>query len=212
MNYTSLKTRVVQETENDSTEFSDAFNDMVNAAEERIARDLDTYGYVRHEYVSITNADPFLTKPPLTILVKSLHILTGSTRTQLPLKTNEFLLEYWPDRTSVGYPKYWAHWSQEHLIFAPTPDNSYYVEMEYVTYPTILSASHSVNWFTTYASRLLQLAVFVEAYRWMKHWEAMGIMEALYVKELARMRDEDRRSRQDDSAPADAAGDNTARY
>ena len=83
------------------------FNDTPTFLFSSLIREIDSYGVVQYATSNLTIGDPFLTKPNSTLIIKNLNILkTDGTRIKLLQKTDEYLNDYWPQRTSTGVPKY----------------------------------------------------------------------------------------------------------
>lgn len=190
-NFDTLVSTVLGYTENSDTEFLSALPNIITIAENRITRDLDTYGYVCHFTVSATPSDPFITKPTNTLYIKNLEYVDSSGgRHFLNKKTDEFLKLYWPDRTSAGNPEYYSEWDQETIIVAPPTSSGGIYEVAIVAQPTILTSAHVSNWHTNYAMNALFFATMVEAYSFMKKWDSIEMWEIRYQGEVAKIKKE----------------------
>lgn len=119
--YTSLVNRIKVTTENDETDFNAEIQHFIERAESRLIREIDSYGVVQYATSNLTVGDPFVTKPNNTLIIKNLNILRDGTRINLLQKTDEFLNDYWPQRTSTGIPRYYANFGFDRLLIAPTP-------------------------------------------------------------------------------------------
>ena len=198
LTYTTLVSILVEYNEEDATEFLDRCPMFVEAAEDRLFRDLDTYGFVLHARASVSTGDPLVTKPSGIAIIKGLAWVSGSNIELLEKRTDEFVHLYWPDRASVGTPKFYAEWDSTTLILCPTNGNGT-LEMSYVTKPSVLSSSNTTNWYTTNAERALVAAAMVEANLFMKSYETASMWDARYMEEVAKLRNEARRTRRDDN-------------
>jgi hypothetical protein len=134
--YTSLVNRIKVTTENDETDFNAEIQHFIERAESRLIREIDSYGVVQYATSNLTVGDPFVTKPNNTLIIKNLNILRDGTRINLLQKTDEFLNDYWPQRTSTGIPRYYANFGFDRLLIAPTPVSAYDCEMSYIVQPT----------------------------------------------------------------------------
>lgn len=197
--YLTLQQAAIAASEDDSAEFATYLPTGVELAELRLTRDLDTFGLVSLAYSSVSAGDPFITKPDGCVVIKSLgyQISTGE-RINLLLRTDEFIMDYWPIRTSTGTPKYYANWGFSNVIFAPTPSDNFYVEMSYVVRPEALSSTQTTNWFTDFASEALFYALMVEMCLFMKKPEAVALWENRYSQALSSLSVETNRTRRDD--------------
>lgn len=208
--YNALVSAVMGYTENDATEFTGALNDIINSAELEIARDLDNYGFVFHDYTSVTTSDPFLTKPTGTYVVKDLSVIVSGSYVPLRLRTLGFLRAYWPDRTSVGTPKYYANWDNETLIIAPAPISATTAEMTFTAQVSALSSAVTTNYLTDFAYNALLYKTLELSYLFMKDTIKAGEFRSKYENEKSRMLNEARRTRRDDyQTPGMSTGENT---
>lgn len=211
MDYSSLVTEIIETAENDDTEFLAQIPNFINRAQFRLHRDLDTYGFVAYVTVSATPGDPFLVKPSAALVVKSLYLVSSGVRHPLYLKVDEYLNAYWPDRTSVGHPKYYANWGFNNWLIAPAPSAATTTfEASYVAVPTTLTSANPTNWSTQYAPETLFFAAMREATMYMKNYGAAQMWDANYKDAIALMRNEARRTRRDDQtfAQSPSGGDN----
>lgn len=208
--YTTLKSSVLTLAEDFSTEADSFFDTALMLAQKRMVRELDSYGFVLHARSSVSAGDPFVTKPPSSKVIKSLVIFAGNgTQTPLDLVTDEYIQEYWPIRTSMGTPVYYAQWDSSVIILAPTPSSAQDIEMSFVVQPTLVSSSHPTNWFTEEADDALLYATMVEMARFAKNKPAKDEYEGGYQGAMSALRNEARRSRRDDQrAPGSTVGEN----
>lgn len=208
--YSVLVSSVIETAENTDTAFLEEIPGMVDRAQYRIARDLDTYGFVAYTTVTGTTGNPFLAKPSAALVPKSLYTVVSGVRSPLYLKTDEYINEYWPDRTSVGNPKYYANWGFNTWLIAPAPSATTVFEISYVAVPTSLTSAVPTNWITDYAPDALFYETMAEANRFMKNWGAAREWEDKYNQSIAMLRNEARRNRRDDQTfnQSPAGGDN----
>ena len=197
--YSSLRTLIQEFAENDAAEFTDRLDDFIELGARRLFYALDEFGLVRYAQTTAAAADPFITKPTGSTIVKSLSYTDGGSRTNLRLKTDEFIAEYWPDRTSIGTPKYYAPWGYDKLIVAPAFTSTNLVEMSYVVMPATLSTAATTNWFTDFTPQALLYSCLVEAMLFEKNYEAAKIWEERMNGEVERHINNARRMRRDDA-------------
>lgn len=208
--YNSLVSLVLDYAEEESSEFTDRIQIMVELAEDRLYRDLDTQGFLFHATTSVSSGDPLITKPTGSAIVKSLSWVSSNQQKLLEMKTDEFVQMYWPQRNSVGSspPKYWANWDATTIILCPTVGNGT-LEMSYIAKPGALTSSNTTNWFTSNAERALVAGTMVEAALFMKSKDAVEYWNTVYMEEVQKLLNESRRSRVDDQAPnTNATGEN----
>lgn len=205
--YSSLVSAIQETAENTGSEFVDSIPNFISRTEKRLTRDIDLQGLTKFATTNFVTATPIYQKPTNALIVKNLTITSGGSRINLVMKTKEYLNDYWPDRTSVGEPRYYANYGTE-LLVAPAPASAYPAEISYVVEPTALASStQEENYFTQYCSNALFYGSMVEAALFMKNPTSANIWESFYGRELAALNNEARRSRRDSMAmPASPAG------
>ena len=205
--YSSLVLAIQQTAENTGCEFVDSIPNFISRTEKRLTRDIDLQGLTKFATTNFVTATPIYQKPTNALIVKNLTITSGGSRINLVMKTKEYLNDYWPDRTSVGEPRYYANYGTE-LLVAPAPASAYPAEISYVVEPTALASStQEENYFTQYCSNALFYGSMVEAALFMKNPTAANIWESFYGREIVALNNEARRSRRDSMAmPASPAG------
>jgi hypothetical protein len=207
--YTDLYNSIIDATENADAEFAARIPTFIDQTRMRLARDIDTYGLV--VYTTVTATSYLVSVPADALVLKAVTYVSAGRYSQLIMRTDEFLREYWPDRTSVGTPKYYARWGFGNLLLAPAPTSAT-IEISYVQIPvSIGSVGTSTNWLTEYAPEALFYGCMHEACMFMKNYQAAGLWESKYQDAVAKLRNEARRTRQDDNLNnnSPAGGDNT---
>lgn len=208
--YNSLTSACVAAAEDNGTEFTDYLPTAIMLAQSRMFRDLDSYGLVTYASTQMSVGQPFVNKPSGTFIIKSFSYQTSDgSWIDLLMRTDEFIRDYWPIRSSVGNPKYYANWGYNQVIVAPTPVSAYPNEWSLVTMPSAISSVQQTNWFTDFASEALFYASMVEMMNFAKNPTMKGVWEDRYQDAKALLRNEARRTRRDDQTPnaSDAGAD-----
>jgi hypothetical protein len=208
--YTQLYDYIRSASENDDTEFAAAIPTFIDQTRMRLSRDIDTYGFVVYTTVAVSTY--LVSVPSDALVLKNVTYVSAGRYSQLIMRTDEFLREYWPQRTSVGEPKYYARWGYNQLLVAPAPSTSASLEISYVQIPTSIgSVGTSTNWLTEYAPEALFYGCMQEACMFMKNYQAAALWEGKYQDAVGKLRNEARRTRQDDNLNnnSPAGGDNT---
>jgi len=208
--YTQLYDYIKSASENDDSEFADAIPTFIDQTRMRLSRDIDTYGFV--VYTTATVSTYLVSVPSDALVLKAVNYVSAGRYSQLIMRTDEFLREYWPQRTSVGEPKYYARWGYNQILVAPAPSTSASLEISYVQIPTSIgSVGTSTNWLTEYAPEALFYGCMQEACMFMKNYQAAALWEGKYQDAVGKLRNEARRTRQDDNLNnnSPAGGDNT---
>ena len=147
--YSDISSRLQDFLENDDTEFTtDNLDFGIDLAEQRISKELNVDGMILHKSASLTQGDPFLTKPTDAVAARSLMTVNPSTakRRFLMFRTFEFCQDYWPIRTAEDEPLFFANWDADKWFVVPTPDAGYAVEASYEYRITGLSAVVTTTW------------------------------------------------------------------
>ena len=173
MNYSDLLTNVRNYTEVSSDVLSDSILDVfITNIENRIQRELDLDAFRKFATSSFTTGSPFITLPSDFDLERGVQIVDPSNndRTWIEQMDTTFIDEYNVDRVNnTGKPKYYANWDQNTLIFAPTPDSAYTVELWYNATPDHLSSSNTTTWLSDNAPEVLIYGTVAEAFSFLKN-------------------------------------------
>lgn len=191
--YDTLKKAIIEYTENDNEPtFEGQIPTFVRLAEERILKAAQLQVFVNTSYKKASARVHTVAKPAnwLATQVISLRnrvpqIVVPSVPTRLtPLpvenviylenKDISYIQSYWPDETQVGVPKYYADFSEQIIMIAPTPARDYVVDFRYLYRPQSL-ADHfqappapDTTWLSKNAPQALLYACLIEAYTFMK--------------------------------------------
>ena len=99
MNYTTLVQNIKDFMEDDGTEFSAAIDTFIDITELKLSRELRIPAFRRRATSTLTANDPFISMPSDMVSLENLHLIESNSRTLLQLRSDEFMMEYWPDRT-----------------------------------------------------------------------------------------------------------------
>ena len=180
-NGSELKSDIKQWTLDESTELADALDSIIAHAEYRIFRQLDIPHFVETDTATTTDGDPFLTLPSTSEIVRVRYVKVGDAA--LEYRPQNFLAEYWPDRTQTGAPKYFARWDEATLLLAPTPDASLSLEMNYTIKPAGITDVSSTYLSDNYPE-LLFAACLSEAFAYKKDNNLYQAWEQQYQNRL----------------------------
>jgi len=217
--YAYLKTDIINTTENNSTEFENQIPYFVEKAEIRLTKDLDDVGLTQYSSFTFTAADPVVSLPEETRIVRSVNYKTSASSniTTLLQRPYEYAIDYWGYASaSTGTPRYYARKNQTSLYIVPTPASTLSGEIAYVRRPLGLASATGTsvttsNYFSEYCYDALFYACMLEAVRFQKDSQAMQLWQGDYVNAVEGLRNQARRTRQDnmESAASPAGGPNT---
>jgi hypothetical protein len=169
MTYDELVTNIRNYTEVNSNVFtSSVINTFITMAENQILREIDLDVFKLEATANMTLGNKFLTAPSDILTHRYMMITSDSNQIFLDFRDTSFMKEYWPNGSSTGVPKYYSVWDQNTFYIAPTPDQSYVVELGYIYRPTQLSSSNTTTWISTNAPEALLYACLIQAYSYTK--------------------------------------------
>ena len=177
MTYAELVTKIRDYCEVDSNVFTSTIIDgFIQDAEFRILRDVDSDNNRRYAQADIVAGQRYVNTPLIndeTLVIRSAQITnsTGgadnSSRSFVEYRDTNFISEY--NSTGVlGLPKYYGYWDENTIVLAPTPDQNYNMQINYILKPTQLSSTNTQTYLSKEFPNGLLYACLVEAYGFLK--------------------------------------------
>jgi hypothetical protein len=195
MNYATLFETIKGYVENDfpNTQYSDSSGTLVNytskeqidtfiqQAEQRIYNSVQ-FPSIRKNVTGVTYAtNPYLSSPVDFLAVYSLAVIDSNGNYEYLLnKDVNYLRAAYPNPNVGGIPKYYALFgptttngtppaitNELSFMLAPTPDNSYTVELHYYYYPESIVTANT-TWLGDNFDSALLYGSLIEAYTYMK--------------------------------------------
>jgi len=208
--YAYLKADIIQTSENDSTEFASAFSYFVDKSEIRLLKDLDDVGLNEYTTITLTKDNPVVSLNDRVHIVRNVNYTTSvsSIKTNLLQRTYEYAIDYWPYASaSVGTPRYYSRKTNSSIYIVPTPATTLSGEVQTVSRPLPLSSATGTsvttqNYFSNYCYDALFTGCMIEATMFMKDWNTLPVWENRYQGAVMALRNQARRTRQDDMAVA----------
>ena len=188
--YAELVQNIKDFMEDDGTEFSNEIDKFIDLAELRISRDVITPEFKRKVTSAFTANDPFLTMPTDLVILEHLQVINSNVRTLLLLKSDEFITEYWPNRTSTGVPKYYTYFDTSTIYVAPTPSSNLSIELSYKRRLPALSSSNTSNWTSINAADALLYACLIEASVFNRNYNLQDRYTAMYQQAVKAINNE----------------------
>lgn len=176
MTYDELKQKIIDYTEVSSNVFTDTIlNGFINDAEYRILREVDSDNNRRYATANLIASTRFIDVPTDLLIVRSAQIVdselasgdTNQNRDFLQFRDTSFMSEFNPTATT-GVPKYYSNWDETRIVVAPTPDQTYTIQLNYILKPTGLSSTNTTTYLSTEFPNGLLYACLVEAYGFLK--------------------------------------------
>ena len=208
--YSYLKADIIQTSENDSTEFASAFSYFVDKSELRLLKDLDDVGLNEYTTITLTKDNPVVSLNDRVHIVRNVNYTTSvsSIKTNLLQRTYEYAIDYWPYASaSVGTPRYYSRKTNSSIYIVPTPATTLSGEVQTVSRPLPLSSATGTsvttqNYFSNYCYDALFTGCMIESTMFMKDWNTLPVWENRYQGAVMALRNQARRTRQDDMAVA----------
>ena len=174
MTYAELVQKIRDYTEVDSNVLTSTIVDgFINDAEFKILREVDSDNNRKYASASLVLNTRFLDTPANLLVIRSAQIVdsdgtaSADNRDFLQYRDTNFMAEFNPTG-STGVPKYYGYWDEDTLVFAPTPDATYTIQLNYVLKPTGLSATTTTTYLSQQFPNGLLYACLVEAYGFLK--------------------------------------------
>ena len=174
MTYAELVQKIRDYTEVSSNVLTDTIiNGFIEDAEFRILREVDSDNNRRYATANLVVNTRFIDTPDNLLVVRSAQIVDSDgtaladNRDFLQYRDTNFMAEFNPVG-STGVPKYYGYWDEKTLVFAPTPDATYTVQLNYILKPSGLSSTNTSTYLSLQFPNGLLYACLVEAYGFLK--------------------------------------------
>lgn len=182
MTYTELVDAITSYTQNYETDFVANIPTFVTQTEERVYNTVLLPSLRKNVTGTMQSGNKYLTCPSDFLAVLSMAVIDAGSYEYLLNKDVNFLRAAYPNPNDQGIPRYYALFGPEvtnqmptnelSFILAPTPDDSYTVELHYYYYPESIVTAGS-SWLGDNYSPVLLYGSLVEAYVFMKGEEDM---------------------------------------
>jgi len=174
MTYDELKTKIRDYTEVGANVFTDTIlNGFIQDAEFRILREVDSDNNRRYVTANLIASTRFIDTPTDLLIIRSAQIVdsdgtsSADNRDFLQYRDVNFMSEYNP-KGETGVPKYYSNWDETRIVVAPTPDQTYTIQLNYILKPDGLSSTTATTYLSTEFPNGLLYACLVEAYGFLK--------------------------------------------
>ncbi len=174
MTYAELLQKIRDYTEVDANVLTSTILDgIIENAEFRIFRDIDSDNNRRYATANLITSDRFISRPAGLLIVRSAQIVDsdGSSepdnREFLQYRDTSFMSEFNPTG-GTGVPKYYSLWDEQNIVVAPTPDATYEIQLNYILKDPGLSSTNTTTYISQNFPNGLLYACLVEAYGFLK--------------------------------------------
>ena len=164
--HSNFLTQVRNYTEVDTNDLSDTLLDQfIRNTELDIANKVD-YDDIRKYVTGSTGTQKYLNVPDDCIVVRSIQVISSSTRDFLEKRDTSFIAEFNPT-DATGLPKYFANWDDKNILFAPIPDQNYDVQLNYIRDPEHFNSTTD-TFLSKHQESLLLHGVLTECFSYLK--------------------------------------------
>lgn len=154
--YTALVSLLETFVADDSSEYTSNVQGIVNRAEDRVLRDLDTSIFNESLQTTTSNGVATLTKSNTTSPVRYIYMTAANYHLQRRSGA------YVETHGGSGAPLYYSD-DATTITLAPTPDASYSIKINQMSRPSPLTSSNTTNWLTQNCADLLLWAALMES-------------------------------------------------
>jgi len=169
--YSDFLTQVRNYTEVDSNVLSDTIiGQFIRNTELNVAGSVDYDDTRKYATSSFTASKRYLVTPSDFLIIRSLQVFSttdqSGDRTFMEKRDTSFISEYNGSGTT-GLPKYYANWDESSIVVAPTPDQAYAVQLNYIISPPSFTSTNN-TYLSEYQQGLLLDGVLTEAFAYLK--------------------------------------------
>jgi hypothetical protein len=171
ISYSNFLTQVRNYTEVNSNVLTDALlEQFIRNTELDIAGKVDYDDLRKYSTANLISGQRFVSRPGDEIIIRSLQVFNSTdasgTRTFLDKRDTSFITEY-NGSGETGLPKYYANWNENTFLVAPTPDQNYLVQLNYIIDPPHFTSTNN-TFLAQYQDALLLYGVLVESFSYLK--------------------------------------------
>ena len=166
ISHANFLTQVRAYTEVDSNVLTDTLMDQfIRNTELDIAGKVD-YDDIRKYVTAVTGTQRYLNVPDDCLVIRSVQVISSSTRDFLEKRDTSFMGEFNPT-DATGLPKYFANWDDKNIVFAPVPDQAYEIQLNYIKDPDHFNST-TETFLSKHQENLLLYGVLVECFSYLK--------------------------------------------
>tara|TARA_R110000803_G_scaffold34690_2_gene75591 strand:+ start:316 stop:978 length:663 start_codon:yes stop_codon:yes gene_type:complete len=171
ISYSDFLTQVRNYTEVDSNVLTDTIiGQFIKNTELNVAGSVDYDDTRKYATSSFTAAKRYLVTPSDLLIIRSLQVFNTTdqtgTRSFMEKRDTSFITEF-NGSGATGLPKYYANWDESNIVVAPTPDQAYVVQLNYIVTPPNFTSSNN-TYLSQYQQGMLLDGVLTEAFAYLK--------------------------------------------
>jgi hypothetical protein len=168
ISYSNFLTQIRNYTEVDNNVLTDSLLDQfISNVELDIAGKVDYDDLRKYATSNFIAGQRYLNRPGDEIIIRSIQVIENNgNRSFLQAKETSFISEFNNDG-SLGLPKFYANWNENTFLVAPTPDQTYQVQLNYIIYPPHFTATNN-TYLPQYQQQMLLYGVLTECFSYLK--------------------------------------------
>jgi len=171
ISYPDFLTQVRNYTEVDSNVLTDTIiGQFIRNTELSVAGAVDYDDTRKYSTSSFTANKRYLITPEDFLIIRSLQVFNSTNQTGdrsfMEKRDTSFITEY-NGSGATGLPKFYANWDESSIVVAPTPDQGYAVQLNYIITPPSFTSSNT-TYLSEYQQGMLLDGVLTEAYSFLK--------------------------------------------
>ena len=165
--YTNFLTQIRSYTEVSSNVLSDTLLDQfIRNIELDIAGKVDYDDLRKYVLAQTVASQRYLNRPDDELIIRSVQIISSSTRDFLEKRDTSFIAEFNPT-DATGQPKYYANWNENVFLLAPVPDQAYDIQLNYIKDPPHFDSS-TTTFLSKHQESVLLHGVLTECFSYLK--------------------------------------------
>ena len=171
ISYSDFLTQVRNYTEVDSNVLTDTIiGQFIRNTELSVAGAVDYDDTRKYSTSSFTANKRYLITPEDFLIIRSLQVFNSTNQTGdrsfMEKRDTSFITEY-NGSGATGLPKYYANWDESSIVVAPTPNQAYVVQLNYIITPPSFTSSNT-TYLSEYQQGMLLDGVLTEAFAFLK--------------------------------------------
>jgi hypothetical protein len=167
ISYPNFLIQVRNYTEVDSNVLTDTLvEQFIRNTELDVAGSVDYDDVRKYATSSFNIGKRYLVMPSDFLVIRSMQTINGGNRAMMEKRDTSFISEY-NGSGATGIPLYYANWDETNVVVAPTPDQAYGVQLNYIIDPPHFTATNT-TYLSTYQEGMLLHGVLTEAFSYLK--------------------------------------------
>ena len=194
MNYAALVSDIKNFVEDDSTEFANSIDSIIDQAEEMIFQRLPNMPCFRQSATGNLVVGTSSYTIASARIIRQVSITVSSNVTFLNHRVDSYLKDYWPNSSTTDEPIMYttdsASTSGTVITLAPTPDSTYAYKVDFAAPVTGISSGTTTTWLGNHAENVLLSACLYEASAFLKAPETVTLYKSQFDEAVKLMQQE----------------------